>query len=85
MCESPTTASRPWIYSGVERHVDDPWIRRQYGDLYIQTLAASELADKAARSLDEAYGQGPALTGEDRGRAAIDIATAIDNEAMALS
>jgi len=70
------TASRPWIYSGVERHVDDPWIRRQYGDLYIQTLAASELADKAARSLDEAYGQGPALTGEDRGRAAIDIATA---------
>jgi len=71
-----TTASRPWIYSGVERHIDDPWIRRQYGDLYIQTLAATELADKAARSLDEAYDRGPALSHEERGRAAIDIATA---------
>lgn len=30
-----TTSSRPWIYSGVEKHTDDPWIKRQYGDLYI--------------------------------------------------
>lgn len=71
-----TTVSRPWVYSGVERHSDDPWIRRQYGDLYIQTLAATELADKAARSLDEAYNRGPALTQDERGRAAIDIASA---------
>ena len=71
-----TTSSRPWIYSGVEKHTDDPWIKRQYGDLYIRTLAAAELADKAARSLDEAFHQGPGLTHEDRGAAAIDIATA---------
>lgn len=71
-----TTSSRPWIYSGVEKHEDDPWIKRQYGDLYIRTLAATELADKAARSLDEAFNQGPGLTHEDRGLAAIDIATA---------
>jgi alkylation response protein AidB-like acyl-CoA dehydrogenase len=71
-----TTSSRPWIYSGVERHVDDPWIKRQYGDLYIRTLAATELADNAARSLDAAYAQGPSLTAADRGAAAIDIATA---------
>jgi len=71
-----TTNSRPWIYSGVERHVDDPWIKRQYGDLYIRTLAATELADKAARSLDAAYAQGPSLSAADRGAAAIDIATA---------
>jgi len=74
---SHTTAnSRPWIYSGVERHVDDPWIKRQYGDLYIRTLAATELADKAARSLGAAYAQGPSLSAADRGAAAIDIATA---------
>ncbi|OCJ16388.1 monooxygenase [Rhizobium sp. AC44/96] len=71
-----TTSSRPWIYSGVERHVDDPWIKRQYGDLYIRTLAAAELADKAARSLDAAYAEGPSLTAVDRGAAAINIATA---------
>ncbi|MDL2406865.1 acyl-CoA dehydrogenase family protein [Rhizobium calliandrae] len=71
-----TTSSRPWIYSGVEKHTDDPWIKRQYGDLYIKTLAATELADKAARSLDEAFNQGPSLTHADRGAAAIDIATA---------
>lgn len=70
------TSSRPWIYSGVEKHTDDPWIKRQYGDLYIRTLAATELADKAARSLDEAFNQGPGLTHQDRGAAAIDIATA---------
>ncbi|MBB6219429.1 acyl-CoA dehydrogenase family protein [Rhizobium leguminosarum] len=70
------TFSRPWIYSGVEKHTDDPWIKRQYGELYIKTLAAAELADKAARSLDDAFDQGPGLTHHDRGAAAIDIATA---------
>ncbi|MCZ3379105.1 acyl-CoA dehydrogenase family protein [Rhizobium sp. AG207R] len=71
-----TTSSRPWIYSGVDKHTDDPWIKRQYGDLYIRTLAAIELADKAALSLDKAFNQGPGLTHEDRGAAAIHIATA---------
>ncbi|RFB87114.1 monooxygenase [Rhizobium leguminosarum bv. trifolii] len=71
-----STQSRPWIYSGVEKHTDDPWIKRQYGELYIKTLAATELADKAARSLDDAFNQGPGLTAGDRGAAAIDIATA---------
>ncbi|MGO8095807.1 acyl-CoA dehydrogenase family protein [Rhizobium leguminosarum] len=74
--EYTSTLSRPWIYSGVEKHTDDPWIKRQYGELYIKTLAATELADKAARSLDEAFNQGPGLTAGDRGAAAIDIATA---------
>ena len=47
-----------------------------YGALYARTLAAAELADKAARSLDAAYAKGPALTAEERGRAAIELATA---------
>ncbi len=70
------THSRPWIHSGVERHVDDPWIQRKYGDLAIRVLAAVELAEQAARSLDEAYAHGPALTEDQRGRAAIDLAVA---------
>lgn len=68
--------SRPWIHSGVDRHVDDPWIKRKYGELSIRVLAAIELADQAARSLDEIYPDGRALTLARRGQAAIDIATA---------
>lgn len=68
--------SRPWVYSGYENHTDDPFIQRKYGDLYIRTLAAAELADVAARSLDAAYGKGEALTLEQRGQTAIDLATA---------
>ncbi|MFT4267727.1 MAG: acyl-CoA dehydrogenase family protein [Xenophilus sp.] len=74
--EYTTTKSRPWIHSGVERHVDDPWIQRRYGELAIRVQAAVELAELAARSLDAAYARGPALTHEERGRAAIDIAAA---------
>ncbi|WP_420997129.1 acyl-CoA dehydrogenase family protein [Cupriavidus sp. 30B13] len=68
--------SRPWIHSGVERHVDDPWVQRKYGELAIRTLAATELADQAARALDEIYAHGPALTPEQRGAAAVEIAAA---------
>ena len=68
--------SRPWIHSGVDRHVDDPWIKRKYGELSIRVLAAIELADQAARSLDEIYPDGRALTLARRGQAAIDIAAA---------
>ncbi|ESW79320.1 MULTISPECIES: acyl-CoA dehydrogenase family protein [unclassified Mesorhizobium] len=68
--------SRPWVYSGYENHTDDPFVQRKYGDLYIRTLAAAELADVAARSLDAAYGKGEALTLEQRGQTAIDLATA---------
>ncbi|KAF1042882.1 acyl-CoA dehydrogenase family protein [Xylophilus sp.] len=68
--------SRPWIHSGVERHVDDPWVQRKYGELAIRTLAATELADAAARSLDAAYAEGDALTPQQRGALAIEVAAA---------
>jgi alkylation response protein AidB-like acyl-CoA dehydrogenase len=70
------TQSRPWIHSGVERHVDDPWIQRKYGELAIRTLAATEMADQAARSLDAIYAHGNTLSLQQRGQAAIDVATA---------
>jgi alkylation response protein AidB-like acyl-CoA dehydrogenase len=74
--EYTVTKSRPWVYSGYETHADDPFVQRNYGDLYIRTLAAAELADKAAASLDAAYDQGEALSAEQRGLTAIDLATA---------
>jgi len=74
--EYTITQSRPWIHSGVTRHIDDPWIQRSYGDLFIRTLAAIELADDAAAHLDRAYALGRALDAETRGRVSIDLAAA---------
>lgn len=71
-----TTKSRPWIYSGVETHADDPWVRRVYGELYIKLRAATLLADEAAAALDAVVAKGPDLTVEDRGQAAVTIASA---------
>lgn len=70
------TQSRPWIYSGVERHSDDPWIKRQYGELWIKVEAATALADRALTALDAVYAKGPDLTADDRGEAAIAVASA---------
>jgi alkylation response protein AidB-like acyl-CoA dehydrogenase len=70
------TQSRPWIYSGVERHQDDPWIKRQYGELWIKVQAATTLADRALTVLDDAYAKGGDLTAEDRGKTAIAVASA---------
>lgn len=68
--------SRPWIYSGHARHIDDPWIQRQYGELHIRTEAATALADRAAAALDAAIAKGEALTAEERGLLAVEVAAA---------
>ncbi|NTF70618.1 acyl-CoA dehydrogenase family protein [Rhizobium rhizogenes] len=70
------TKSRPWIHSGVERHQDDPWIKRQYGELWIKVQAATALADRALTALDDAYAKGTNLTAEDRGKTTIAVASA---------
>jgi len=70
------TKSRPWIYSGVERHVDDPWIKRQFGELWTKVQAATALADRAAQAMDAAYAKGTALTADERGQTAIAVASA---------
>ena len=68
--------SRPWLHSGVARHVDDPWVQRQYGELLVKTRAATALADRALVAIDHVFARGDALTAEERGDAAIRIAAA---------
>lgn len=68
--------SRPWIYSGVEKHTDDPWVKRTYGDLFIKTQAATLLADRALDAVDAVWDRGFDLTEEERGEAAITVAAA---------
>jgi alkylation response protein AidB-like acyl-CoA dehydrogenase len=68
--------SRPWIHSGVDKHTDDPWVKRVYGDLYVKTQAATLLADQAAQALDDVWARGHDLTEAERGEAAVKIAAA---------
>lgn len=68
--------SRPWLHSGVEKHTDDPWIKRVYGELYTKVRAATLLADEAAATLDGVWARGRDLTAEERGEAAVVIAGA---------
>jgi len=74
--EYTVNQSRPWIHSGVERHTDDPWVRRQYGELYVKTQSATALADRALKALDHVAARGQALTADERGEAAVKIAAA---------
>jgi alkylation response protein AidB-like acyl-CoA dehydrogenase len=71
--------SRPWMHSGVERHVDDPWIKRIYGELYIKLRGAELLADAAGKALSDAWLKGEALTAHERGETAIQVAAANAN------
>jgi alkylation response protein AidB-like acyl-CoA dehydrogenase len=70
------TQSRPWITSGFDKAVEDPWIKRVYGDLFIKVEAATLLANSALTGLDAAWARGWALTEEERGATAIVIAAA---------
>jgi alkylation response protein AidB-like acyl-CoA dehydrogenase len=74
--EYTTSQSRPWVHSGVERHVDDPWIQRQYGELWVKTQAATALADRALLAIDHVWARGADLTAAERGEAAVAIAAA---------
>ncbi|KMO18149.1 acyl-CoA dehydrogenase family protein [Methylobacterium indicum] len=70
------TTSQPWLHSGVERHTDDPWVQRTYGDLVLRTQAATLLADKALAAIDAAFARGRDLTEAERGEAAVTVAAA---------
>jgi alkylation response protein AidB-like acyl-CoA dehydrogenase len=67
---------RPWFASGVESIADDPYVLAGFGDLHAELEAARQVTGAAASRLDEAWAREDALTPEERGRAAIAVATA---------
>jgi alkylation response protein AidB-like acyl-CoA dehydrogenase len=67
---------QPWFASGVEQITDDPYVLSSFGDLYAEIEAARHVTDAAAQRLDEAWLREDDLTLEQRGRAAIAVATA---------
>lgn len=70
------TRTRPWIASKVESHTQDPYALRHFGEAVAALAGAQAAADRAGEGLDRAWRRGDALTGDERGRVAIDIAAA---------
>jgi len=70
-------ASGPaWIAAKVETVGEDALVLRNFGDYWVQTAAAVALTEKAQAQFQAAFNQGDALTEDERGEAAIAIATA---------
>lgn len=74
--EYTRSQTRAWISSGVEHATDDPYILRNYGELFSELAGASALTEAAAHSFDEAFALGEALSEEDRSQAAVAVALA---------
>ncbi|GAB4440372.1 MAG: monooxygenase [Cyanobacteria bacterium J069] len=70
------TQTRPWLNSGVESATQDPYILHHYGEMAIALEAATLLADRANKLVQTAWEKEYSLTPEERGEAAIAIATA---------
>ncbi len=71
-----TTRTRPWITSGIEQAIQDPYILHHYGEFWMELEAATLLSDRAAQVLQTANEQGINLTAQQRGEAAIAVYTA---------
>jgi alkylation response protein AidB-like acyl-CoA dehydrogenase len=70
------TQRRAWPASGVEKASDDPYVLARYGEMFVQLEGARLLADAAANALDAAWSKFEAVSPEERGAAAVAIATA---------
>lgn len=63
--------ARPWFASGVDRHVDDPYVQERFGEFWLRVQAAEALADLAGLKLDAALARGPSVTAQERGDVAV--------------
>lgn len=70
------TRTRPWIASKVESNTQDPYVLRRFGDMIALLAGAQAAAGRAAERLEDAWQRGDALTVEERGQLAIDVAAA---------
>ncbi|MFB2554444.1 acyl-CoA dehydrogenase family protein [Herbiconiux liangxiaofengii] len=68
--------TKPWSTSGVDRAVDDPYIRELIGELTSATRAADALTWRATDVLAEAAGRRWELTDAERGEVAVEVAAA---------
>jgi alkylation response protein AidB-like acyl-CoA dehydrogenase len=78
--------TRPWLFSGVNRAVDDPYIAERYGVLIADLSASIALADQAGGKVQAALDRGDLLSADERAEVAIEVAKAkVHGKATALS
>jgi len=68
--------ARPWLVSGVEAAVDDPFIQHRFGEFRLYVRPAQVLLDVAADALQAAWLRGAELTARERGEVAVAVAEA---------
>ncbi|WP_139826209.1 acyl-CoA dehydrogenase family protein [Derxia lacustris] len=69
--------ARPWFASGVAASLDDPFIQKRYGELWVLLRPAQVLTDLAAQKLQATLDLGPdAVTDLHRGEVAVAVAEA---------
>jgi alkylation response protein AidB-like acyl-CoA dehydrogenase len=66
--------TRPWIASTAQSATEDPYILANYGSFFVNLQAAQALTDIAGESLQRAWESGDAITENQRGKCALDIA-----------
>jgi alkylation response protein AidB-like acyl-CoA dehydrogenase len=68
--------SKAWFASGVGHPGQDPYILRNYGNFWVQLQAAAQLVENAVDSFQHCWQLGNNITNSQRGKCAVDIATA---------
>ena len=67
--------TRPWIASTAQSATQDPYILANYGSFFVNLQAAQALTDIAGESLQRVWESGDAVTANQRGKCALDVAT----------
>ena len=67
--------TNPWIASTAPSATEDPYILANYGNFFVSLQAAQALTDIAGESLQRAWESGDAITENQRGKCALDVAT----------
>ena len=67
--------TRPWVASTARNATEDPYILANYGSFFVNLQAAQALTDIAGESLQRAWECGDAITENQRGKCALDVAT----------
>jgi alkylation response protein AidB-like acyl-CoA dehydrogenase len=68
--------ARPWMTSTVARAADDGYIMLRFGELWTRWQAAVALTESATRTFQSAWDRGHALTADERGNVAMQVAQA---------
>ena len=70
------TRTRPWYVTKLESNTQDPYVLAHFGEMVAALAGAQAVTDRAAQALERAWQRGDALTVDERGQVAVEIATA---------